>query len=211
MLLMGSAFGAGELSRSRAELKTLAGKIDELQRSLNANIASEKSVTSALDQLEFEQSRLRKEIKTKQSEKASLESALENLEAQSQELTKQSEIAKSKLGGLLKSGYILGKQSALRMFVNQQNPHTAARRLTMFNYVVEARNKQLDQFSALQATLKENKVVSERKRNEMAQTIASLDEKKTKLAEKEALRLKESGIPGAPAVPGATDQTVNQT
>ncbi len=191
MLFVGTAFGAGELSRSRAELKTLSIKIDDLQRSLNANIASEKSVTSALDQLEFEQSQLRKEIKAKQAEKGSLESVLQTLEVQSKDLFAQSENAKSKLGGLLKSGYILGKQSALRMFVNQQNPHTAARRLTMFNYVVEARNKQLLQFAALQASLKENKATSEQRRIEMAQTIAALDAKNAKLMEKEALRLKE--------------------
>jgi len=132
-----------------------------------------------------------KEIKEKQTERESLESALEDLEAESQDLTTQSENAKSKLGDLLRSGYILGKQSALRMFVNQQNPHLAARRLTMFNYVVEARNKQLEQFALVQATLKQNKAATEKKRNEMAQTIAALDKKKADLADKEALRLQE--------------------
>ncbi len=182
---------AGELSRSLAEVGELKKKIDSLQQTLNANIASEKSVTAKLDQLEFAQSNLRKEITKKQSEKAALEADLADLQVQSTRLSSESEDAKTRLAGLLKSGYLLGKQSALRMFVNQQDPHTAARRLTMFNYVIEARNRQLQRFEELQQSLAENRIQTSEKQLAIQNSIAELDAKKTSLAEKETKRLEE--------------------
>ncbi len=186
-----SLASAGELSRSKAQVSELKQKIDRLQQTLNADIASEKSITSKLDQLEFAQSNLRKEIAQKQTDQAALEAELTALQARSSSLIMEREDAKARLAGLLKSGYLLGKQSALRMFVNQQDPHTAARRLTMFNYVVEARNRQLQKFERLQQAIAENRVEIGRKQQAVQSSIVELDAKKASLAEKETKRIEE--------------------
>ena len=89
---------AGEIGRSRAELKALEQKIAILQDSLNSNLDQEKSLTAELDRIERDLSRLRTATKENKAESTRLKKELQLLESEFEALVQAGVIGERPIG-----------------------------------------------------------------------------------------------------------------
>jgi len=180
---------AGEYARSLAELEVLKKDIQNLQQEVNAARKKEDAVTKDLDRVEQELASLNAEIRSQVLSRNSLHEEISLLSRKAEKLDSQRADAILHLGKLMRSIYILGEQSGLRMLVSQQDPHVAARRLTMFKYVTVAKNKQLRELIDLSIQIDENRASYDVKRQDLDKLIGNLERNKesTKISEKERI------------------------
>lgn len=176
---------AGEYARSVAELEVLKREIADLKKEMLAKQEKQKSVTADLDRTEQALVDLNSQIRSQISSRDELSRSIAFLEEQSAKLESDRVHAVSHLGQLLQSAYILGKQSGLRMLISQQDPHTAARRLTMFKYVTEAKNRQIHEVIDLHIRTNENRKNKEVKRMALEEAITGLEQNQSKLKDYE--------------------------
>ena len=182
---------ADEYARSVAELDVLKREIADLKQEMLVKQEKEDTVTADLDRVEQALVDLNSQIRSQVSSRDELSASIASLEEQSVKLQSERVRAVSQLGRLLQSVYILGKQSGLRMLISQQDPHTAARRLTMYKYVTEAKNRQIHEVIDLHLRTDQNRKNQEIKKRELEETITALGQNKTKLKEYESERAKQ--------------------
>ncbi|MGI9319749.1 MAG: murein hydrolase activator EnvC family protein, partial [bacterium] len=171
---------ASEYARSLAELETLKEGIQSLQQEVNSARGEEDAVTADLDRTEQELARLNAEIRTQSVARAELDEEISSLKEQASTLEVERANAISHLGKLMRSMYILGKQSGIRMMVNQQDPHAAARRLTMFRYVTAAKNQQIEDVASLYEQIKKNHETTDERIQALETTIAKRERNQQK-------------------------------
>lgn len=165
---------ASELTRSAAELEQLNQRIEKLNAKLASERKEEKTLTAALDEIDARLAELSRSITHHRATRDRLQITLSGLERDQTRLGLAQRDASARLGHLLRSGYMLGKQSGLRMLVNQEDPHSAARRMAMFRYVIEARNSQLAEIAALADEIGRNRKQADASNLELEQTLANL-------------------------------------
>jgi septal ring factor EnvC (AmiA/AmiB activator) len=181
--------GAGEYARSLAELEVLKSDIRNLQQEVNATRKKEDAVTRDLDRVEQALASLNAEIRSQVLARNTLNEEISLLNEKAEKLDSQRADAILHLGKLMRSIYILGEQSGLRMLVSQQDPHVAARRLTMFKYVTVAKNNQLRELIDLHSLIDENRASFDVKTQNLDKLIGNLARNKEslKVSEKERI------------------------
>ena len=182
---------AENYARSVAELETLKQDIADLKKEIIAKQKKEDTITADLDRVEQELVDLNSQIRSQVSSRVDLMERIDALEEQSKNLKIENVRAVSQLGQLLQSAYILGKQSGLRMLISQQDPHRAARRMTMFKFVTEAKNRRIHEVIDLHTQIIENQENQRLKNIELEETIAVLEQNQQKLKATEAERSKQ--------------------
>ena len=181
----------GEYARSAAELEVLKQEIEDLKQEMIAKQKKEDTVTADLDRVEQELVDLNSQIRSQISSREDLSKRIASLDKQAEKLKIEKVRAVSELGQLIQSVYILGKQSGLRMLISQRDPHMAARRLTMFKYVTEAKNQRIQEVIELHAKTRENQKNQNTKKRELEETIAALEQNYAKLESYETERAKQ--------------------
>ena len=166
---------AGEYARSLAELEVLKKDLQVLQQEVNSARKQEDLVTQDLDKVEQKLAALNSEIRSQTLARNTLENEISSLAAEAEQLDDQRADAILHLGKLMRSIYILGEQSGLRMLVSQQDPHVAARRLTMFRYVTVAKNRQLQELIELYNQINENRARYDVKKQDLDAVIGNLE------------------------------------
>ncbi|MGB5705519.1 MAG: peptidoglycan DD-metalloendopeptidase family protein [Arenicellales bacterium] len=179
---------ASEFARSSAELETLQKNIRILQQELASGREEEDVVTADLDRVEQDLAQLNSEIRIQTAAQNALDVEISALERRAEGLSYQKDEAISQLGGLMRSIYIIGRQSGLRMLVNQQDPHAAARRLTMFRYMTSAKNQQLKDIASLYQQINLNRKITNEKRRDLEIALSGLEQNQRKLKIKENAR-----------------------
>lgn len=179
---------ASEFTRSSAELGTLQKNIRILQQQLASGRKEEDVVTADLDRAEQDLAQLNSEIRVQTAARNVLNEEISLLERRAEELSYQQVESISQLGGLMRSIYIMGRQSGLRMLVNQQDPHVAARRLTMFRYVTTAKNQQMQDIANLYQQIVVNRTLTYQKRRDFETALSKLEQYQRKLKVKENAR-----------------------
>ena len=179
---------ANQLARSAEELAQLENRIGKLSAKLAAESREEGLLTAELDAVELELSELRRSIRQQSEQEQALGSELQQLEAESKRLEDLSRDASRRLGQLLRSGYMLGDQSGLRMLVNQEDPHKAARRMAMFRYVIAARNEQIAEIANLEQLVEENKNQLASRQKDLAATRQALEADQQAMEKQRQLR-----------------------
>jgi len=172
--LFAAPLAGSELSRSRAELETLQRNISALQQTMDKERKRQASITSELDQVEQDLARLKKSTRNHQQRKQDLENSIVTLENKTRTLEASNADALVRLARLIKSGYAMGKQSGLRLLINQQDPDSSARRLTMFRYVMQARNRQLGEILAQTREIRQTRLLLAGHQAELDTTLANL-------------------------------------
>ncbi len=179
-----------------AKLKRLRGRIQTLQAELNKTVHKRDSEREEVRQLE---NRIGNRIRTLRQLDARLKIEAKRLRG----LQGQRTIAQNDLGnqtkGLeaqVKAAYAMGRDSYLKLLLNQNDPATVSRVLVYYRYLNEARVQQIDRIKAGLATLRqvedqitkrtrelealrtaqaEQKRVLETSRTRRAQVLASLN------------------------------------
>jgi septal ring factor EnvC (AmiA/AmiB activator) len=183
--------GANEFARSRAELDNLQGRILSVRKQLQQDRSEADAVTGELDGIEQRLSSLHASIRQRQQQKVTLERKILQLNKVASDLESGNKEAMGRLAGLLRSSYILGRQSGLRLLINQQDPQVSVRQLTLFRYVMEARYQQLQDLLLLQQSVRENQQAISQQQHAMDETIAALNRDGDQLERQEAARAKQ--------------------
>ncbi len=186
-LLIAQAASA-EPSRSEAELEQLRRSIGKLQQQLVSERVEEKSITGELEQLERQLAELVAERRRKMAELQRIKNRRAELQQQQRELEKKRKESSHHLGKLIRANYMLGRQSGLKLILNQQNPADTARSLSIFRYLSAARNRRILDAQKLRRELLATAVELDRRHQQLDQLLELLTRNQVQLDTKRARR-----------------------
>lgn len=129
-----------------AKLRELQSTIAELKSELGKVKSSRDNLQNDLQGTEVNIGKLHKKIERLKGELASQKKQLTQLQRQRAELRQQRRDQQQHIAEHINSAYRLGQQSQLKLLLNQQHPETVARTLKYYQYVLDARNEQIDAY-----------------------------------------------------------------
>ncbi|MEC8428978.1 MAG: ATPase, partial [Pseudomonadota bacterium] len=129
-----------------AKLRELQSTIAELKNELGKVKSSRDNLQNDLQGTEVNIGKLHKKIERLKGELASQKKQLTQLQRQRAELRQQRRDQQQHIAKHINSAYRLGQQSQLKLLLNQQHPETVARTLKYYQYVLDARNEQIDAY-----------------------------------------------------------------
>ncbi len=185
LCLPGLAQGAGELARSKSELESLSARIDGLVAEMAKDHSAADELTEDLDRLDQSKAALSRRIRQNELEAASLDTALVQLGKDALGLHNDMILAQEGLAGLIRSRYKLRDTSPLRVLLDQQDPQAAARRLTMYRYLVDSGNEQLANLERLSEAVRRNRAETLQNQQALMEVRESLDQDRNTLAREE--------------------------
>ncbi len=185
-LLLPVFVSASELARSRAELSELGERIERLTARIEKDDEARDRITAELDRVGERLAALTGEIREAVREEAALEGEIAALEKESAVLEMEREEAQAGLAGLLRSRYMMRDGGALRMLINQEDPHAAARRLNLLRYVASAGERELRRIDDLVSRIHENRASLDSRREQLAATREGLSADRESLAAEQA-------------------------
>lgn len=148
-----SAQAADEQQKTAEQLKTLRGRIEVLQHSLNETRderdqarAQLREVERAIGRLVQEQKRLQAQLKTENGK-------LQALRARAQRHRAELAVHTESLGGEVRAAYAMGRQEYLKLLLNQQDPASLARVHAYYRYLTQARAARIGEMRASLAQL----------------------------------------------------------
>ena len=138
---------ADERSAAQQQLEKARQDVAELQKLLKTLEKEKSSVQQALQKTEREMGGLERDIKHLQEEIKDSESELQRLDGEKKKL-QQSRLEQQQLIGIqARAAYQSGRQEPLRLLLNQQRPEQLSRTLTQYEYLGQARLRQLETFN----------------------------------------------------------------
>lgn len=193
---------AAEPASPETKLTELKNTIEQLKKELISVKSNRENLTSELEASEKKISELNKKIEDLKTQLQNQQSSLNQLRGEREGLASAKKQQEAQVAQHLNAAYRLGNQSALKLLLNQENPADLARNLKYFEYLIAARNKNIQQFAgtikrlnelepeitAQSSQLEENKkgveaqrlalndLVEERKRT-LAKLNATIDDK----------------------------------
>jgi murein hydrolase activator len=164
-----------------AKLTELKSVIEQLKKELDSVKSNRQSLMSDLEASEKKISELNQKVETLKKQLENQQSNLNQLRSEREALASAKKQQEGQVEQHLSAAYRLGNQSAIKWVLNQENPAEMARHLKYFEYVIQARHRQIAQFQHTIGRL-----------NELEPAIAAehqslLDNQRQLEAEKQAL------------------------
>jgi septal ring factor EnvC (AmiA/AmiB activator) len=152
ILLLASTVAAEDNTATQQQLNTLNKKIQGLKKSLSSQQTQRSSAAKALQSIEKDIGQLAVNLHQNNNKQAQQQSRLSALERQQQQLYQQQIQQKQLIAEHVRKAYTLGKESQLKMLLNQENPEKLSRTLTYFDYFNRARSEEMRKYrNTLQA------------------------------------------------------------
>ena len=132
----------------QAKLEALQNTIKELETELST---VKDSRGKLLDQLESNETRINELMEKIDEIKADLQSegqALNQLQQQRKQLASEQSSQKKHIAQQVRASYRLGKQSNLKLLLNQDDPQAISRMVKYYDYVLHARTEKLNHYAA---------------------------------------------------------------
>jgi septal ring factor EnvC (AmiA/AmiB activator) len=133
---------------SPAALDKLNKHIGALNRELRSDTDQRGKQRDALKKTELAVARKQKEIRQINERLAEQQSRLDSLLSQEKELHERKAAQQTLIEKQILEAYKIGRQSKLKMLLNQENPEQLARALAYYNYFNEARLAQIREYVA---------------------------------------------------------------
>ena len=198
-----SAQAADDHQKTAEQLKTLRGRIEVLQQSLNETRDEHdqartqlREVERAIGGLMQEQKRLHTQLKTETGKLQALRTRAQRSRA---ELTVHTE----NLAGEVRAAYAMGQQEYLKLLLNQQDPTSIARVHVYYRYLTQARATRIGEMRVSLAQL----AVLEQQIAERTRALGDLRAAQTE----QQLSLKESRARRAALVAGLNQKLSSQS
>ena len=144
---------ADEQQEAEEALKALRVTIEALKKELEAVKGEKGSLEQQLQESETEISDTEKKIQTIEKQLKDQQAELGELHRERSRLLLAQQQQQQHIGEHLKTLYINGGQSELKLVLNGENPQTLARFLAYYEYLVSARSEKIDQFTETIAEL----------------------------------------------------------
>lgn len=125
---------SANIAKLQKELSKTKGSRDKLQQSLQKSEEEIGSLTKKIDSIKEELSREKKQLAQHQSHRAELE---ESRISQQQQVNR-----------IVRQAYLLGRQSQVKLMLNQEEPSKVTRLLRYHDYIIGAHKEKMDAYLA---------------------------------------------------------------
>ena len=149
MCLLGAAGAAGsaDVSQTQEKLDKLRARMQEVQVRLEHEQGQRSEAEKRIEALDREVSAMAAKIHGNQQQQAATRKEIERLDHKAQDLRERLAAQKDRVARLAYSTYVMGRQSRLKLFLNQKDPAVINRMLGYHDYIVAARARTVDQIN----------------------------------------------------------------
>ena len=174
LLLLTSTVASADNDKTQRELNALNEKIGSLKKSISKQQNERSSTAKALRNIEKDIGELAAKLHHTSNKRAEQQRKLNELESRQQQLRKQQISQKALIAEQVRNAYTLGKESQLKMLLNQEQPEKLSRTLTYFDYFNRARSEELSKYRDTLAELDSIKPAIEAEAQALAETNSEL-------------------------------------
>jgi septal ring factor EnvC (AmiA/AmiB activator) len=182
IICLGLSLSASADNHQKKELKQLKKSISSLEKKLRNQRKEKNSLQQQLETIEREIRDLNKKNRTIGKKITENESNLSLLRSKKNNLEQRIENQRSTIAKQIQAAYKTGNEEPVKLLLNQENPEQLSRILKYYDYLLEARSKKIDQFTAdiesLKITLSKIQSIKE----SLADSRKELKKDKQKLA-----------------------------
>lgn len=146
LLLLTSTAVSANNEKTQRELNTLNEKIGSLKKSISKQQNDRSSTAKALRNIEKDIGELAAKLHRTSKKRDEQQRKLAELETRQQQLRKKQQNQKNLIAEHVRNAYTLGKESQLKMLLNQEQPEKLSRTLTYFDYFNRARSEELSKY-----------------------------------------------------------------
>ena len=203
LLLLCAIAAAADNDNTQRQLNNLNDKIGSLKKSINKQQQDRSSTAKALRTIEKDIGELAAKLRQTSSKREQQQRKLAELESRQQLLRKQQVNQKALIAEHVRNAYTLGKESQLKMLLNQEQPEKLSRTLTYFDYFNRARSEELTKYRDTLAELDSLKPSIEAEAQALAETSAELKRQQQSLLQQKQQR--------ANALAGIDREILNKT
>lgn len=144
LLLTGTAVADGEATKQ--QLRELNQKIGSLKKAITSQQGERSSAAKALQSIEKDIGHTAAKLHRITQKSEQQQRKLTELEVRQRQLREQQQNQKALIAEHVRSAYALGKESQIKMLLNQENPERLSRTLTYFDYFNRARSDELSKY-----------------------------------------------------------------
>ena len=144
----GLSLSASADNHQQKELKQLKTSISSLEKKLRNQRKEKNTLQQNLEAIERDISNLNKKNRNIGKKIKAHESNLSLLKSKKNNLEQRIENQRSTIAKQLQSAYKTGNEEPVKLLLNQENPEQLSRILKYYDYLLEARSKKIDQFTA---------------------------------------------------------------
>lgn len=203
LLLLTSTAVSANNEKTQRELNALNEKIGSLKKSISKQQNDRSSTAKALRSIEKDIGTLAAKLRYTSDKRDQQQRKLAELEARQQQLRKQQLSQKALIAEHVRNAYTLGKESQLKMLLNQEQPEKLSRTLTYFDYFNRARSEELSKYRDTLSELDTLKPAIEAEAQALAETSSELQRQQQALLQQKQQR--------ANALAGIDREIVNKT
>ena len=142
----GSAFAAKQPTpaQKEAELRKLNQRIEQVRKSVNADVAKRDKLSVQLRDAELGVQSARSELDSLRAQRIAAESRIRELEREQAKRDRELDLERSALAGELRTAYVNGREEQLKLLLNQEDPTSFGRTLAYYGYFGRARLGRID-------------------------------------------------------------------
>jgi septal ring factor EnvC (AmiA/AmiB activator) len=133
-------------ANTQHQLDSLNEQIGSLRQSIGKQLDDRSSTAKVLRNIETDIGKLTVKLRLTSAKRDQQQRKLAELETRQQQLRKKQLSQKSLIAEHVRSAYVLGKESQLKMLLNQEQPEKLSRTLTYFDYFNRARSDELNKY-----------------------------------------------------------------
>lgn len=189
-LLQPSGAAASEPDVSPKQLKELKQTIGKLNNWLNEAEGKKSELQKSLQQSEQQISRISKDIHQVQQKLINAQKRLKQLQQRKKELELQLKNQQAYLKKQIVTSYSLGRQPAVKVLLNLQDPQKIDRTLAYYDYFNKARAKQIESYRAVIDELGETRNAIDQENEILIKSRSQLVTSKAELKQSQRSRKK---------------------
>jgi septal ring factor EnvC (AmiA/AmiB activator) len=184
------SFAKGDREQSLVELKMLQDKIRKAQEGLLLKQGAKKSEVRALRVVEKDISGIQRQIGRSSAAIAQQFKKLAGLQERQDNLRRMQAKEKDMVAAHLQRAYRLGRQSKVKLLLNQEDPATISRTLGLYNYINNSHQEQIETYFANIAELETLKPAISAEADKLKKEQQLLKNQKEAFDKQKALREK---------------------
>ncbi|TNC81053.1 MAG: hypothetical protein C9356_10650 [Oleiphilus sp.] len=173
---------------SQQQLKQLKENIRELGNWLTKANTEKSGLSRQLQKIEKDIARTTIEIRELSARSKKLTTQLQTLRKQEREQLASLNVQKDTLIKQLKAIYLQGKQPALKLLLDAEDPQNLSRYIRYFSYLKDARGEKIERFKASLDTLESTRRETLSQQAQLAKNTEQLKQRKLQLTEESGQR-----------------------
>ena len=181
-ICLGFSLGASADNHQQKELKQLKNSISSLEKKLRNQRKEKNTLQQQLETIERGIRDLNKKNRNIGKKITENERNLSLLTSKKNNLEQRIENQRSTIAKQIQAAYKTGNEEPVKLLLNQENPEQLSRILKYYDYLLEARSKKIDQFTADIESLKITLSKIQSIKQSLAGSRKELEQDKQKLA-----------------------------